>query len=221
MTEDDMNGAARAHRNLLSRLEARAGESLNDTHIAKASRLPGWTVGHVLAHLTHNAISLEHLFREAEAGRVGRQYPGGPKERSANIERDAGLRAAEHIERLRAAHEGLEGTWSRARRAWSGRAETASGAVVPITDLPLRRWREVEIHTGDLGLSELGCDGPRSWSPEYVRRDVRVLTMQWSARGSMGLNTLPPAVAGLDDRSRLAWLTGRLHVDGVGVADLL
>lgn len=220
MIDDDVAGATRAHRVLLAGLDSLEG-GLTDDIVARPSLLPGWTVGHVLAHLTHHARSFERLFIEAEAGRVAKQYPGGLQERSENIERDSGLRADEHIMKLREAILRLEGAWSRVTDGWSGRAEVASGAVIPITDLPLRRWREVEVHMGDLGVVELGFDGPLSWSPEYIRRDVRVLTMQWGARGSMGMNTLPSGVARLEDRSRLAWLVGRLHVDGVDPAGLL
>lgn len=221
MIDDDVAGAARAHQVLLRRLAPIDSTGLVEDHISSPSRMPGWSVGHVLAHLTLHAASFVRLFAEAEAGRVGRQYPGGPTERAAEIERDAGLTAVEHITRLREAIYRLEGTWIRASVAWQGRAEMASGAVIAISDLPLRRWREVEVHMGDLGIPDLGFDGPECWSDDYVRTDIRVLTMQWSSRGSMGMNTLPPEVARLEDRWRLAWLLGRLQVPGVIAAGLL
>lgn len=221
MTEQDIEGASRAHQVLLDRLDDDDPPGLTDEHISRMSLLPGWTVGHVLAHLTHNASSLEWLIVEAEAGRIAKQYPGGQAQRSADIERDAGLNAGEHMARLGDSIRRLEDAWSRAVTAWQGHAEMASGAIVPITDLPLRRWREVEVHMGDLGLGELGCEGPMSWSNEYVRRDLRVLTMQWTARGSMGLNTLPADVVRLPDRWRLAWLLGRHDVSGTARAELL
>lgn len=221
MIDDDVAGVARAHQVLLERLAPVESEGLTDEHVAKPSRLPGWTVGHVLAHLTLHASSFVRLFVEAEAGRIGRQYPGGLPERAAAIERDADLTANEHVERLRKAIYTLEGAWAQARTAWEGRAEMASGTVVAISDLPLRRWREVEVHMGDMDLVEFRCFGPMAWSNEYVRRDLRVMTMQWSARGSMGMNTLPSEVACLEDRWRLAWLLGRHDVPGVIEAGLL
>ena len=90
-----------------------------------------------------------------------------------------------------------------------------------VGDIPLRRWREVEIHMGDLNLPHLGCDGPMAWSKEYVRRDARILAMQWSSRGSMGMNSLPRPVARLEDRWRLAWLLGRHEVEGIEVAGVV
>jgi maleylpyruvate isomerase len=221
MIDHDVVGAAEAHQRLLSRLDPVEGAGLVDEHIRRPSQLPGWSVGHVLAHLALHAQSFTRLFEAANEGIVARQYPGGFAERAAHIERDAGGSAREHITRLREAIYDLEGAWSRATTAWQGRAELASGAVVSIGDLPLRRWREVEVHMGDLGLAALGCDGPLCWSEAYVRRDLRVLTMQWTARGSMGLNVTPALIARLEDRWRLAWLLGRHDVDGVGGANLL
>lgn len=220
MIDDDVAGVASAHQRLLTRLDPGDDGGLSTVDTTRPSRLPGWSVGHVLAHLTLHAWSLVRLFESAGTGVIGKQYPGGPEERALHIERDAHLIAREHTARLRESIYALEGTWSRATRAWDGRAEMASGAVVSIGDLPLRRWREVEVHMGDLGLVELGFDGPQCWSDAYIRRDVRVLTMQWTARGSMGMNTLPPAVARLEDRWRLAWLLGRFDVDGVGQAGI-
>jgi hypothetical protein len=95
------------------------------------------------------------------------------------------------------------------------------GVEVPIAELPMRRWREVEVHLGDLGLRELGLDGPDSWSRDYVRHDLVNMTMQWKARGSMGLTDLPGAVVGRPPHERLAWLLGRLSVDGVAPAGLM
>ncbi len=218
---------SRAHRTLLDRLDRLDrldppdSSGLSDAHIPRDALVPGWTVGHVLAHLTHNAQSMTQLFEAAQDGRIGVQYPGGTSQRAADIERDAPSCAEVHIERLRGAIERLEKVWSQATLAWAGRAEMVSGVVVATSDLPLRRWREVEVHMGDLGIAELGFDGPRCWSNEYVRRDVRVLTMQWSARGSMGMNTLPSPVAQLEDRWRLAWLLGRLDIGGVDPAGLI
>lgn len=213
--EDDIVGAVRSHQTLLSRLVPKDERGLHDEHVARPSNLPGWSVGHVLAHLALDAESMVHLCEAAEQGRITVQYPGGASERAAHIDRDARAPARSHIERLRDSIDELEGLWLRVDRAWTGRGEMVSGAVIPITDLPLRRWREVEVRMGDLGISELGCDGPNSWSTEYIRRDVRVLTMQWTARGSMGMNTLPSVIERLDDRARLAWLLGRAQIEGI------
>jgi maleylpyruvate isomerase len=216
-----VEGAAAAHQRLLEALGGLDRAGLTDDMVGRRSRLPGWTVGHVLAHLAHNAEGLVNMFRGAEEGRVAEQYPGGLPARDAAIERDAGRSAAEHVDAIRASIYALEGAWNAAREGWSGRGRLGTGAVVPIADLPLRRWREVEVHMSDLGLAELGLDGVEVWSNDYIGHDLRRLTMLYKARGSMGLVDLPDAARTLEPRRRLAWLLGRAEVPGLDKAGVL
>lgn len=216
MSEVDrhVEGAAAAHQRLLAMVESTEEPGLSDDMVSRPSLLPGWTVGHVLAHLAHNAESFVRLFVAAEAGEITDQYPGGVEARTADIERDAASPVAVHIDRLRRSLYSLESTWISARRAWEGYGRSLAGDLIPIRDIPLRRWREVEVHTGDLGLDEIGSRGLHTWSEDYVRHDVAFLTMQYKARGSMGLAELPDAVRTAAPRYRLAWLLGRYEVDG-------
>ncbi|MFM7756640.1 MAG: maleylpyruvate isomerase N-terminal domain-containing protein [Actinomycetota bacterium] len=217
MSEIDrhVEGAAAAHQRLLAMIESTERSGLSDEMVRRPSLLPGWTVGHVLAHLVHNAESFVRLFVAAEAGEIADQYPGGVETRNADIERDATSPASVHIERLRRSLYALESTWISARWAWEGYGRSLSGDLIPIRDVPLRRWREVEVHTGDLGLDDIGSRGIDTWSEDYIRHDVAFLTMQYKARGSMGLVDLPDAVRTAPPRYRLAWLLGRFDVDGV------
>lgn len=211
-----VEGLALAHQRLLERLDR-----LDDEMVGRPSLLPGWTVGHVLAHLEQQARSVTRLVDGAERGDVVDQYPGGVEARREAIERLATRSAAEHTKAVRQSIYELEGTLARAREAWFGSGRLVSGAVVPVTDLPLRRRREVEVHQGDLGLVELGANGIDCWADDYVRDDLAVLTMQWKSRGSMGLTDLPASIATRSPRERLAWLLGRLVVDGVPPAGLV
>ena len=216
-----VEGLAASHQRLLSTLDPMDREGLTDEMVSRPSRLPDWTVGHVLAHLARNADSMTAMTVAAESGVVGDQYPGGFARREADIVTGSTRSAREQILDLRRSIYELEGAWAAAREAWFGRGRVVTGAEVPIADLPLRRWREVEVHIGDLGLPELGCDGPDSWSAEYVRHDLAMLSMQWKSRGSMGMTDLPAAVLRLDPARRLAWLLGRLDVDGVAPAGMM
>lgn len=221
-----VEGAAAAHQRLLDALDPVDGGDngvggLTDDMVTRDSRLPGWTVGHVLAHLALNADGLARLFIAAEAGEVGDQYPGGLAGRNADIERFANRSATEHVAAIRQSIYGLEGAWNRARVGWTGSGRLGTGVVVPVADIPLRRWREVEVHMSDLGLRELSLDGHDLWSGDYVRHDLRRMTMQYNARGSMGLAGLPAPVMALPPAARLAWLLGRLDVDGVPPAGVL
>lgn len=211
-----VTGLAASHQRLLERIDG-----LTDEMVSRPSCLAGWSVGHVLAHLEGNARSITGLFGAAEEGRIGVQYAGGVAARDLAIENDASRDARRHVAAVRDSIYELEGTVARAREAWYGRADTASGARVPVTDLPMRRWREVEVHMADLGLVELDLAGPEAWSDDYVREDLRLMTMQWKARRSMGLTDLPPLVLDLPPRTRLAWLLGRHVVDGVESAGVM
>jgi maleylpyruvate isomerase len=53
-----VEGLAASHQRLLSTLDPMDGEGLTDEMVNRPSRLPDWTVGHVLAHLARNADSM-------------------------------------------------------------------------------------------------------------------------------------------------------------------
>ena len=211
-----VEGLAASHQLLLGRLGG-----LTDDMVARPSLLPEWTVGHVLAHIAHQGDSISRLFRAAELGEMVDQYEGGFAARVAAIERDASLSADEHVTGVRRSIYALEGAIASAREGWYGSARMVSGIEVPVTDLPLRRWREVEVHMGDLGLAELQCVGPDSWSLDYVRHDLSVMTMQWKSRGSMGLTDLPSQIRTQSPAVRLGWLMGRVTIDGLAPAGLM
>ena len=140
----------------------------------------------------------------------------------AQMIKEAASRSAdEHVAGVRRSIYALEGAIAGAREGWYGSARMVSGIEVPVTDLPLRRWREVEVHMGDLGLAELQCVGPDSWSLDYVRHDLSVMTMQWKSRGSMGLTDLPPQIRTQLPTVRLGWLMGRVTIDGLAPAGLM
>ena len=211
-----VEGLAASHQLLLERLG-----NLTDDMVARPSLLPEWTVGHVLAHIALQGDSITRLFRAAELGEMVDQYEGGFAARVAAIERDASLSADEHVTGVRRSIYALEGAIASAREGWYGSARMVSGIEVPVTDLPLRRWREVEVHMGDLGLAELQCVGPDSWSLDYVRHDLSVMTMQWKSRGSMGLTDLPSQIRTQSPTVRLGWLMGRVTIDGLAPAGLM
>ena len=211
-----VEGLAASHQLLLERLGG-----LTDDMVAQPSLLPEWTVGHVLAHIAQQGDSIARLFLAAEEGDIADQYEGGFEARVAAINAAASRSATEHVADVRRSIYTLEGAIASARQGWYGSARMVSGIEIRVTDLPLRRWREVEVHMGDLGLSELECSGADSWSMEYVRHDLPVLTMQWKSRGSMGLTDLPQQIRTQSPTVRLGWLMGRVTIDGLAPAGLM
>src|SRR6476660_6696260 len=77
--------------------------SLTEDDVAAPSLLPGWSRGHVLAHVAGNADSHINLLTWARTGVETPQYPTGAA-REAGIEAGAGRTPAEHVAELAAAN---------------------------------------------------------------------------------------------------------------------
>jgi len=207
----DVSLAVDAHRRLLSHLDRLVAAEILD--VAAPSRLPGWTVGHVITHVTHSGDGHSRMFAAAAAGRVGEQYPGGIDVRNADIEAGAPRPAAEQVDDLRASMSRLEQRW--ASSSWAGRGAAAFGEV-DICHLPFLRVREVAVHHIDLGVGVGFHDLPE----EYLRLELRRMEMLWRARQPMGLTPLPDAALAVAPPDRLAWLMGRADIDGLEPAHI-
>jgi maleylpyruvate isomerase len=171
--------------------------------------LPAWTVGHVLTHVARNADSTLRML----AGLP--QYWKGLESRVADIELGAGRSWDELVDDVTATNDAVI---RRVREVvdWSGTVESTS-ALRPKATVPEMRRREVEIHHTDLGLGYGFADVPA----DFVGFELNRLAMSWQARQPMGMTALPDAVLRLPERERLAWLCGRLVVDGVAPAGVM
>lgn len=137
---------------------------LTDEQARAPSRLPGWSRGHVVTHLSRNADALRRLTLGVLSGTPAEMYPGGPDARNAAIDEGAGrpatLLAADHafaasrlLEDLRRLPRKLLDTPVRWRKP------IAAGEMANL------RWKEVEIHHLDLDLGYTASD----WPPQFVR----------------------------------------------------
>jgi len=148
-----------AHARMLERLLG-----LDDDTARRPSRLPDWSVGHVLTHLARNADSHSGVLEAALEGRSERQYPGGEEQREGDIAAGAGRPADELVADLAASCLRLERAWaSMTPEAWGGHGFRSSGEVWPCQLMPLHRWREVEIHQVDLGLGYTAEEWPEAF----------------------------------------------------------
>jgi maleylpyruvate isomerase len=207
----DVAGCAAAHQQLLA-----AADELSDEHVRRPSLLPNWTVGHVLTHLARNADSFVRLIEGAERGEMVPQYASA-EVREGEIEAGAGRSAEDLVSDLRRSIWRLESTWAATTTTgWAGYGLNAQGRLA-ITDLPFRRWGETVVHHSDLGLDFT----PFDWPLEFVRLELRRLTMLWGSRRPMGMVELPADALVLDDLSRLLWLLGRADVPGLPAAGIL
>ena len=193
MTDQDLQaalaGCAAAHR----RLEAIVA-SVDDAVARQPSRLPAWTVGHVLTHLARNAESHVRILDGALAGQAVEQYPGGEEQRDRDIEAGAGRPAAALRSDVLDTNAALEAAWARMTpHAWQGHG-LSEGSQWSCQVLPFHRWREVEVHGADLGLGY----SPEDWPVEYVDREL-----------PLALATLPDRLSAPARAEVLAWLLGR------------
>jgi maleylpyruvate isomerase len=201
-------GCSAAHQRLLAHLDEVAADLATNA----PSRLPDWTIGHVLTHLARHAESQHRVFEAAARGESAERYPGGLAGRAGDIEAGSGRAASEQIDDVRRWIWQLEGSWARCPAAGWTLVATSFGRPEPVADLPFRRWREVEIHHADLGLPGFTYD---DWSPAYVRYELDRALMAWRANQPMGVSDLPAAALALAPARRLAWLVGRREVDGL------
>ena len=203
---EHVSGCAAAHQQLLGALE-----NLTDEQCREGSLLPNWSRGHLLTHLARNADSHVTLLQAAVRGEVGEQYASA-MQRNGDIERGATRSAKELVMDLRLSIYGLEAAWASANeKAWQGQGRNLGGRVVEMSSLVFLRWREVEIHHADLNLGFSYDD----LTPLYVRLELDQQIMLWRSRKPMGLTELPDIAKNLSPSQRLAWLMGRVEVEGL------
>jgi maleylpyruvate isomerase len=143
-----VEGCVAAHAALLAAIA-----DLTDDVASGPSRLPGWSVGHVLTHLARNADSVVWRLEGAARGELRDQYPGGLERRAADIDAGAGRPAAELVTDVRMSADAVERAMADLPlAAWDAPSRTSRGVVEDSRAAVLSRWREVVVHHGDLGL---------------------------------------------------------------------
>ncbi|WP_169925380.1 maleylpyruvate isomerase family mycothiol-dependent enzyme [Sanguibacter antarcticus] len=167
----------------------------DDADVRAPSTLPGWSRGHVLAHLTSLATAFTRQAELASRGELGEVYDGGREERDAAIEAAAGRDAEEHLAHLEAALVRLSASWPDDSAGWAAPVTFRSGTLSVVLDA---WWREVALHAIDL---ECGITAG-AWSPEACERLWDFLSQR-----------LPESAADIElvgaPRDVLLWLAGR------------
>jgi maleylpyruvate isomerase len=170
-------------------------EGVTDEQVSSPSRLPGWTVGHVLTHVARNADGHVRRLEGALRGENVPRYPGGPAQRTDEISQGAPRPVADIAADLDSSQRRLELVWDRSVAAGWPHAELLGDDHWPTAASPVRRLREVEVHHVDLGL---GYE-PSDWPEDYVAWELPML-----------LATVRSRVQRPEDqRALVAWLSGR------------
>ncbi|MGV9561679.1 maleylpyruvate isomerase family mycothiol-dependent enzyme [Streptomyces sp. NPDC003480] len=162
---------------------------LDNAAVAEPSRLPGWSRGHVLAHLSRNADALVNVLE-------GRPMYVSAEARDADIERDAPRPLVPQLADLRTSADRFQRAGD-APADWSRTVELRNGVTDTAARVPFRRWGEVELHHVDLGIGYELEDLPA----EFIEREIVFLTERFT-----GLAEVPSTR--VTDGTR-AWSTGR------------
>ncbi|MFI7023430.1 maleylpyruvate isomerase family mycothiol-dependent enzyme [Micromonospora sp. NPDC049900] len=197
----------------------RTAATFDADDLAAPSLLPGWTRGHVLAHVCRNADGFANLLTSARTGESIPQYASA-QARDADIEAGATRPPEEHLDDLRrSADRFAEAVAAMPAPAWAATVETRRGPW-PAALLVWGRLREVEIHHVDLAAAYR----PADWSPTFGHRLLHEV-----ATGFAGRDDAPPMVLRFDGAGHelvvgeragapvvtgpaaelAAWLTGR------------
>jgi maleylpyruvate isomerase len=216
---------------------ADAVDGLDDAAIAGPSRLSGWTRGHVVTHLARNADALSNLLDWGRTGVEHTMYPSRDA-RAADIEAGSGRPATEQRGDLAAAVARLAGELDAyPPERWDVQVRGGTtGRIMPVSEVPWLRVREVWLHVVDLDVGV-----PLSAMPEgvaqrlcaenlasYADRDdvpaVAVTLLPGGERIRLGAES----AAAVDVRGTagelVGWLTGRSRdmpaANGIPAPDL-
>jgi maleylpyruvate isomerase len=125
-------------------------DRLADDEFDAPSALPDWTRRHVVAHVHYNAEALRRLVRWARTGEESRMYES-PEHRAAEIEAGSRLPVGELRTMVHGSASALDHDLDAlSEQDWRHEVMTAQGAVVPATEIPWMRTREVAVHAVDL-----------------------------------------------------------------------
>jgi maleylpyruvate isomerase len=182
-----------------------ATDKIDDAAMARPTRLPGWTIGHLLTHLARNADSHRRRAEAAAIGQVVEQYPGGYAGREAEIQAGAARSARVAIGDVRHSADRLMSTWlALPAAAWDNTTRDVAGRERPLRILILRRWQELEVHLVDLDIGVTHLD----WSLDFVSVWLPGVRADVGDRLPVGAE-YPPISAFADQQEELAWLYRR------------
>ncbi|MFG3103043.1 maleylpyruvate isomerase family mycothiol-dependent enzyme [Streptomyces sp. NPDC048182] len=142
--------------------------TLDNAAVTESSRLPGWSRGHVLAHLARNADALVNVLE-------GRPMYASAEVRDADIERDAPRPLDVHLADLRESGTRFQETGA-APADWSRTVALRNGVTDTASRVPFRRWIEVELHHVDLGIGYELAD----LSAEFTERETEFLAARFA-----------------------------------------
>ncbi|MBT2397763.1 maleylpyruvate isomerase family mycothiol-dependent enzyme [Streptomyces sp. ISL-100] len=175
-----------------------ATDKLDNAAVTQPSRLPGWTRGHVLAHVARNADALVNVL-------AGRPMYANAEVRDADIERDAPRPLAVQLEDVRDSAARFDEA-AAVPADWSRTVALRNGVTDSASRIPFRRLVEVELHHVDLGIGYELEDLPE----EFTGREIAFLAERFAGNPGVPATVLTAA----DGRQ---WRTGSTEGNPVNV----
>lgn len=218
--ESDLATGIDAVRDATARLQAAIDQAMERdgaSAFAAPSRLPNWTVGHVVTHLARNADGLRRVLLAAQEGRQVTPYDS-PEARQHDIDTGAARGTTAIADDLLAAEQRLADTLAALPEpVWSATVDLGRGGPTTADVILAARLGEVELHHHDLGFDAglaLLDDAQASrllasLLRTYIRtRDVHGMTLYPDHADPIELGGGGPDIRGraID---LVAWLSGR------------
>lgn len=169
-----------------------AVSKLDDRAVTEPSRLPGWSRGHVLAHLSRNADALVNVLH-------GRPMYVSAESRDADIEDGAHRPLTAQLDDLRKSAARLDELFAaQSETDWQRTVELRNGVTDLVANIPFRRWIEVDLHHVDLGIGYLLEDLPGG----FVDRELSNMAKRFSGHADV------PQSVELRAEDGTSWHTG-------------
>ncbi|MFG3150149.1 maleylpyruvate isomerase family mycothiol-dependent enzyme [Streptomyces sp. NPDC048243] len=166
-----------------------AAAGLDNASVTEPSRLPGWSRGHVLAHVARNADALVNVLE-------GRPMYASATARDADIERDAPRPLDAQLADVRESAARFQDVGA-TPADWSRTVELRNGVTDTAARVPFRRWVEAELHHVDLGTGYELEDLPE----EFTDREIDFLVERFAGHPDV------PSTDLASDTGR-TWTTG-------------
>ncbi|MFJ9640502.1 maleylpyruvate isomerase family mycothiol-dependent enzyme [Streptomyces sp. NPDC101178] len=177
-----------AVREATDRLLDEAGK-WDNAALAEPSRLPGWSRGHVLTHLSRNADAIGNVLR-------GLPMYASSETRDADIAAGASRPLDEQLADFRESADRLRAVADEPAD-WSRTVALRNGVTDSASRVPFRRLIEVEIHHVDLDVGYELEDLPA----DFTEREIAFLTDRFAGHPDVPATT----VTAEDGRT---WTTG-------------
>ena len=215
-----------AVREATSRLQAAVDQAIEiggASTMAAPSRLPDWTIGHVVSHLARNADGLRRVLLAAQSSQQIEPYDS-PQARANDIQAGAQRDTETIADDLRTADQQLFSTIDGLGAAtWEFTVDLGRGGPTTADVILAARLGEVELHHHDLGVDDgldLLDDAQASrllaaLMRSYVRtRDVNGITLVPDGTEVIRIRGGGQEVAGTSIEL-VRWLSGRSNGSGL------